>query len=96
MAVRHAGVDPLPFGSTSPQAGQIGLGPRFIQEDQLGRVERRLVPAPESAGPENIRPLLFAGVECLFLYVSPILANTTLIACREQSSPVHTDYSSIA
>lgn len=70
------------------EAGQVGLGARFIQKDQLGRVEPRLPLAPETARPRNVGPVLLAGAECLFLYVNPILPNTTLMACKEHSSPV--------
>ena len=88
MTVRGAGVGALAFGRPPIEPGQIGLGPRFIQENQLGRVPARLLlpPAPTRAG--DVGPVLLAGVECLFLYVSPIFLRTTLIACKEHFSPV--------
>jgi len=58
------------------QPGHIGLGTGFIQKNQPGRVERRLLPAPVPARPDNVGPVLFAGTESLFLYVSPIFSRT--------------------
>lgn len=79
---------PLALEGTSAQTGQVGLGARFIQKDQPGRIEARLPLAPEPARPRDVWTVLFAGAECLFLYVSPIFPNTTLIACKEHFSPV--------
>jgi len=62
------------LGPPAP-AGQIGFGARFIDEDQPRRVPARLLPAPGPAGPRDVRPVLFAGPERLFLYVSPSFAN---------------------
>ena len=76
MACWNLGVDTLAFGGTATLTGQIGLGPRFIQKDQFGRVEAGLLPAPSPPRPRNVRTVLFAGPERLFLYVSPILAKT--------------------
>ncbi len=88
MALRGAGVDALAFECPSAEPGQVGLGPRFIQENQLGRVPTRLLFAPALTCPDNVWTVLLAGAERLFLYVSPIFAKTTLIACKEQWSPV--------
>ena len=65
-------MDPLALGGAPAQAGQIGLGARFVQEDQAGRVEAGLPVAPGPARPRDLRMVLLAGPECLFLYVSPI------------------------
>ena len=70
------------------EAGQVGLRARFIQKDQPGRVKARLPLAPETPRPRDVWTVLLAGTECLFLYVSPILPNTTLMACKEHASPV--------
>ena len=79
---------PLAFERTAAEAGEVGLGARFVQEDQLGRVKARLPPPPKPTRPRNVGTVLFAGAECLFLYVNPILPNTTLIACKEHFRPV--------
>jgi len=70
------------------EAGQVGLRARFIQKDQLGRVKARLPLTPETTRPRDVWAVLLAGAEGLFLYVKPILPNTTLMACKEHSSPV--------
>src|SRR5579862_1642176 len=76
VATGCAGVNPLPTGGASAQPTQVGLGSRFIQEDQFGRVEPRLLASPRAARSRNIWAVLFAGAERLFLYVSPSLAKT--------------------
>lgn len=88
MALRCAGVDALALGRTPTEPGEIGFGPRFVQKDQLGRVETGLPLAPEPPRPGDVRTILLAGTECLFLYVNPIFPKTTLIACKEHFSPV--------
>ena len=88
MATRRAGVNSLALERAPAEAGQIGLRARFIQKDQPGRVKARLPLAPETTRPGDVRTVLLAGAECLFLYVRPIFPNTTLMACKEHSSPV--------
>ena len=81
-------MDAFPLGRTAAETGEIGLGARFIQKDQLGRIKARLLFAPAPTRPGDVGTVLLAGAECLFLYVSPIFPNTTLIACKEHLSPV--------
>ena len=81
-------MSPLPFECASAKAGQVGFRTRFIQKDQLGRVKARLPLAPEAARPRDVGTVLFAGAECLFLYVRPIFPNATLMACKEHCRPV--------
>ena len=80
MTVGGAGMNPLALGRPTAQTGQVGFGPRFIQKNQLGRVQARLPPTPEAAGSGDVGTVLFAGAECLFLYVNPIFPKTTWIA----------------
>jgi hypothetical protein len=76
MAVRGAGVNPLPTGSASAQPRHVGLGSRLIQKDQFCGVKSRLPPPPCPPRPRDVGTILFAGAERLFLYVSPIFART--------------------
>ena len=76
MAMRSAGDHALAPAGTSAQTGQIGFGARFVEEDQPGRVQTGLLPAPRPAGARDVGPGLFAGVECLFLYVSSSFCST--------------------
>ena len=64
-------MDPRSFGSPAAQAGQVGLGTRFVQKDQTGRVKTCLPAPPEPARPGDVWTVLRTGAECLFLYVSP-------------------------
>ena len=70
-------MDAFPFGRTAAETGEVGLGARFIQKDQLGRIKARLLFAPAPPRPGDVWTVLLAGAECLFLYVSSILASTT-------------------
>lgn len=88
MAGRTMAVDPLTSWRSAAQASQIGLGSRFIEKDQPCRVEALLPPLPGFACARQIGALLFAGSECLFLYVSAIFASTTWMACKEHLRPM--------
>ena len=70
-------MDALTFGRTAAETGEVGLGTRFIQKDQRGRVKTRLLFAPAPTRPGDVWTVLLAGAECLFLYVSPIFPSTT-------------------
>ena len=75
VAVRAAGVDALSARGATPQAGQVGLGARFVEKDQPGGVEAGLAPPPRPARPRDVGAVLLAGPERLFLYVSPIFSS---------------------
>jgi hypothetical protein len=77
MTVRGVGMDALTLVRTTAQTSEVGFCARFIQKNQLGRVEARLPLAPETTGPGDVGAVLFAGAECLFLYVKPIFPSTT-------------------
>ena len=66
-----AGVDTFPSCGPAPQPGQVRFRPRFIEEDQPGRIPADLLPLPAPPRPLDVGPGLFAGAERLFLYVSP-------------------------
>lgn len=80
MTMRSAGMDALALGRATAQTSEVGFSARFIQKNQLGRVQARLPFAPETTGPGDVGAVLLAGPECLFLYVSPIFPSTTWIA----------------
>jgi len=76
VPVRSAAMDALAASSPPAQPGHIGLGAGLIQKDQPRRVERPLPSPPAPPRPDNVGPVLFAGAERLFLYVSPIFSST--------------------
>ena len=70
MPRRGAGVDALASRRAATQSSQVGFRTRFVEEDQPGRVEAKLLPTPRPPGTRDIWASLFAGVQRLFLYVS--------------------------
>jgi hypothetical protein len=73
-------MDSLALKRTTTKTSEVGFGTRFIQKNQLGRVEARLPLPPETTGLGDVGAVLLAGAECLFLYVNPIFPSTTWIA----------------
>ena len=71
MTMRGLVVDPLAARRPAPQTRHVGLGARFIQEYQPIHVPVGTLRRPRRAGRRNVGAVLFAGAECLFLYVSP-------------------------
>jgi hypothetical protein len=53
------------FGATA-QSRHVGRRAGFINEDQLGRIEKRLLLLPGGARRGNVRPLLLGGVYDFF------------------------------
>src|SRR5262249_31931702 len=75
MPLRAVGVHALAPSGPTPQPREVGFGAGFVQEDQLGRIQSRLLTLPRAARLGDRGTVLFAGPECLFLYVSPSLTN---------------------
>jgi len=75
MTMGAGGMHPLTSLAATPQPGQVGLGPRFVEEDEPPGIEARLAPPPRPPRPGDVRAVLLAGAKCLFLYVSPIFAS---------------------
>lgn len=72
VSVRGAGVQTLPTQGAPAQPGQVGFRARFVEEDEPRRVEAGLPLPPPPTRPGDVRAVLFAGPECLFLNVRPI------------------------
>src|SRR5207244_11926914 len=75
VAGRGAGVQTLTSRRAPAQPGQVGFRTRFVEEDEPRRVEAALAPPPRPPRFFNVRPLLLAGTERLFLYVRPIFLS---------------------
>jgi len=56
--------------------GHIGFRARFVEEDQPCRIKAGLPLPPGPPCPLDVGPVLFAGAEFLFLYVSPSRTRT--------------------
>src|SRR6478736_6128605 len=87
-AARKVAVFHLPCGTLStsrsplgaqPQAGHIGLCPGFIDEDQPPGVDEPLIGSPSVAVATDVRAILLACDEGLFLTVTPIRRKKRLI-----------------
>ena len=61
------------------QAGHIGLGPGFIDEDQPPGVDEALIGSPSVAVATYVRAILLACDKGLFLAVTPIRRKKRLI-----------------
>lgn len=77
----------LALGRAPAQPRQVRLRRRLVEEDQAGWIEPALAAAPAPTGLGHVRPVLFGGMERLFLYVSPSRAKTQWIAPMVQSRP---------
>ena len=71
MAMRQAGHQPFAPSAAPMQPRQLGVEPRFIQEDQPRGIQRRLALAPGRPCGFYCGPALLVRVASLFLYVKP-------------------------
>jgi len=60
--VRHRGQQAGALEAASRSTRHLGRDPSFVEKDQFGRIERRLLGAPCLARFLHVRPLLLAGV----------------------------------
>lgn len=74
-AARRAGMAAPPARGAPVQAGQVRFRPALVEEDEPRRVEAGLPPPPPLARPGDVRTVLLAGAQCLFLYESPIFTS---------------------
>jgi hypothetical protein len=71
MAMGAARHQALPSRRPPTQAGHVGLGRRFVDEDEPAGGELTLPRSPLLPRDRDIGPVLFGCMESLFLYVSP-------------------------
>jgi len=76
MTMGLAGQEACAPRRAAPQPSQVRFRGRFIEEDQMGRIPTSLLALPESPRLLDVGPVLFAGAERLFLYVSPSRIKT--------------------
>src|SRR5271163_973547 len=79
LALRDLVDEPLSPWRPAAQAGHIGLGPGFIDEDQPPRVDEPLIGSPSFAVATYVRAILLARDKGLFLTVTPIRRKKRLI-----------------
>ena len=77
-AMRNLVDETLALRRPAAQAGHVGLGPGFVDEDQSPGIDEALIGAPSSAVAAYVRAILLACDEGLFLNVTPILRKKRL------------------
>ncbi len=75
VSVRGAALHARAPQGAAAQAGHVRFRGRFVEEDEPRGIQPALPPLPRPAGLGDVGPVLLAGPECLFLYVSPIFAR---------------------
>ena len=65
-AMRNLVDEALSLRRPAAQAGHVGLGPGFVDEDQAGGVNPRLIGSPLLASPGDIGTILLAGEHGFF------------------------------
>ncbi len=66
MALGHLGDEPAPTPTSATGARHIGLGPGFVDEDELGAIKLGLLGAPAPAGGGDVGAILLGGVQRFF------------------------------
>ena len=66
MPMGHGGTATLAASGPSIATGHLGRGAGLVDEDQPLRLQIRLGVEPGAAPPQNVSPLLFAGVRGFF------------------------------
>lgn len=67
VSVRGVRDETIPDGSASTQARHVRFRPRFVNEDELRRIDARSPQDPLGAALHDVWSMLFRGVESLFL-----------------------------
>ena len=66
MAVRYFGYQALASKRAAVETRKFGVGPRFVNKDQLLRVKVSLPEPPQSAALGNVRTILLRSVQDFF------------------------------
>jgi hypothetical protein len=81
--VRDLVDEALSLRRPAAKPGHVGLGPGLVDEDQTPGIDQPLIGAPARAMAADVRAILLARDEGLFLNVTPILRKKRLIIeCR--------------
>lgn len=67
VSMRHLGAQALAFATAAMCARQVRFDPGLIDEHQAPWIEFRLMILPARAAMRHVRPILFAGLDGLFL-----------------------------
>ena len=75
VAMRDGSTQPSALGRAAVRAGQVGLGPGLVKEDEASGVEPALMGRPATPPAGDVRPVLLGCPERLFLNVRPSRAQ---------------------
>jgi hypothetical protein len=78
-AMRNPVDEPLALRRPTAQAGHVGLRPGLVDEDQAPRIDEALIGSPSFAMAADVRAILLARDQGLFLSVIPIRRKKRLI-----------------
>ena len=87
ITARDLADEPLAAWRPAGEAGHVGLGPGFVDEDETTGIYVGLVLAPASAMTVDIGPLLLARDKRLFLNVMPARRKKRLIIEVSDATP---------
>jgi hypothetical protein len=79
VAVRHFGDEALAARGPAVKAGHVGPGPGLVDEHQARRIDALLMASPAHAVALDVRTILLARDQRLFLSVTPMRRKKRLI-----------------
>ena len=91
MAERRPGEEPPTAWSATIEPGHLGAGAGLVDEDELVGIDKGPRRLPDEAPRRDIRKVLLARAERLFLNDSPSLATADHIAPFDSFTPCSTN-----
>jgi hypothetical protein len=91
MAERRLGEEPAAARGATVEPGHLGAGAGLVDEDKLVGIDKWPRRLPDPAPRRDIRAILLARPECLFLNDNPSRATADHIAPFDSRTPCSTD-----
>ena len=91
MAEWGLGEEPPAARGSAVKPGHFGAGAGLVDEDELVGIDKGTRRLPDAAARRDIRAILLAGAECLFLNDSPRRATADHIAPFDSRTPCSTN-----
>jgi hypothetical protein len=87
VAVRDLGDEPASARRPAVEPGHVGLGSGFVDEDETRRIDALLMASPARTVALDVRQILLAGNQRLFLSVTPMRRKKRLIIAVPARTP---------